>query len=43
MKIELGQIMYDALFGEENKSKIIQYLNDVINIPILFQLSQKTS
>tara|TARA_R100001594_G_scaffold55921_2_gene89636 strand:+ start:4300 stop:4494 length:195 start_codon:yes stop_codon:yes gene_type:complete len=41
MKIELGQIMYDALFGEENKTKIIKSLNEVINVPILGEKAEE--
>tara|TARA_R100000781_G_scaffold114127_1_gene84161 strand:- start:1074 stop:1268 length:195 start_codon:yes stop_codon:yes gene_type:complete len=41
MKIELGKIMYDALFGEENKMKVIKSLNDVINVPILGEKAEE--
>jgi|TARA_Y100000593_G_C4295962_1_gene330664 hypothetical protein len=41
MKIELGKIMYDALFGEENKTKIIKSLNEVINVPILGEKAEE--
>ena len=41
MKIELGKIMYDALFGEENKIKVIKSLNEVINVPILGEKAEE--
>ena len=41
MKIELGQIMYDSLFGEENKMKVIKSLNEVINVPILGEKAEE--
>lgn len=41
MKIELGQIMYDALFGEENRMKVIKSLNEVINVPLLGEKAEE--
>ena len=41
MRIELGKIMYDALFGEENKIKVIKSLNEVINVPILGEKAEE--
>ena len=41
MKIELGQIMNDALFGEENRMKVIKSLNEVINVPILGEKAEE--
>ena len=35
MKIDLGQAIFDALFNEDNRDKMIDELNKVINIPII--------
>ena len=35
MKIDLGKAIFDALFSPENRDKIIDELNKVINIPII--------
>lgn len=35
MKIDLGKAIFDALFSDENKNKMIDELNKVINIPLI--------
>ena len=35
MNIDLGKAIFDALFSPENREKIIDELNKVINIPII--------
>ena len=35
MKIDLGKAIFDALFNEDNRDKMIDELNKVINIPII--------
>ena len=35
MKIDLGKAIFDALFSPENRDKIVDELNKVINIPII--------
>ena len=35
MKIDLGKAIFDALFNDENRDKMIDQLNKVINIPII--------
>ncbi len=35
MKIDLGQAIFDALFNKDNRDKMIDELNKVINIPII--------
>ena len=35
MNIDLGKAIFDALFSQENREKIIDELNKVINIPII--------
>ena len=35
MNIDLGKAIFDALFNDENREKMIDELNKVFNIPII--------
>ena len=35
MNIDLGKAIFDALFNDENREKMIDELNKVVNIPII--------
>ena len=35
MNIDLGKAIFDALFNDENRDKMIDELNKVVNIPII--------
>ena len=41
MKIDLGKAIFDALFSDENKNKMIDELNKVINIPIIGEAMER--
>jgi hypothetical protein len=35
MNVDLGKAIFEALFNDENKNKMIDELNKVVNIPII--------
>ena len=41
MNIDLGKAIFDALFSPENREKIIDELNKVINIPIIGESAER--
>ena len=41
MNIDLGKAIFDALFNDENRDKMIDELNKVVNIPIIGEAMER--
>ena len=41
MKLDLGKAIFEALFNDENKDKMIDALNAKINIPIIGESAER--
>ncbi len=41
MKLDLGKAIFEALFNDENKDKMIDALNEKINIPIIGESAER--